>query len=486
MPRSQALEGQAQMSFMRVPVSVEQKFKYAGVNEISEPLKVPVLARSKLAMLRDSLDSAKTAKPLRDSLIKLARTERAKEIVATKDRECAATGAYTQLQRRYEGNVTVSTRIPCDSAALANSPELPGSIYDKGEETFGSAERDMLIKSLGFGLQAGWAPQKPVFEYGLGLSRYNRVEGLSSGLRVSSVLGLGYTAAIGARYSLADKQLNGELSLARSNGRSTLHGSVYRRLEAANDWGSPLSFGASLGSLLYARDEGAYYRTKGVEFGGTHPTLGALEWRVFAEQQSTANVNSRWTLFGGGNDSRFIANPTANEATEFGGSIRLRNSYGLDPEGFRASTDVRAEAAGGDFGYGRALADFSVSHPLSSTLAGSFSASVGSSVGNVPAQRQFYLGGTQTIRGQSALTDVGDAFWMARAEIGAHSVAFRPIVFADLGWAGDRNVWPIKGRPMSGAGVGASFLDGLFRVDVSRGIYPTKQWRLDLYLESKF
>ena len=486
MPRSQALEGQAQMSFMRVPVSVEQKFKYAGVNEISEPLKVPVLARSKLAMLRDSLDSAKTAKPLRDSLIKLARTERAKEIVATKDRECAATGAYTQLQRRYEGNVTVSTRIPCDSAALANSPELPGSIYDKGEETFGSAERDMLIKSLGFGLQAGWAPQKPVFEYGLGLSRYNRVEGLSSGLRVSSVLGLGYTAAIGARYSLADKQLNGELSLARSNGRSTLHGSVYRRLEAANDWGSPLSFGASLGSLLYARDEGAYYRTKGVEFGGTHPTLGALEWRVFAEQQSTANVNSRWTLFGGGNDSRFIANPTANEATEFGGSIRLRNSYGLDPEGFRASTDVRAEAAGGDFGYGRALADFSVSHPLSSTLAGSFSASVGSSVGNVPAQRQFYLGGTQTIRGQTALTDVGDAFWMARAEIGAHSVAFRPIVFADLGWAGDRNVWPIKGRPMSGAGVGASFLDGLFRVDVSRGIYPTKQWRLDLYLESKF
>jgi hemolysin activation/secretion protein len=261
---------------------------------------------------------------------------------------------------------------------------------------------------------------------------------------------------------------------------------VYRRLEAANDWGSPLSFGASLGSLLYARDEGAYYRTRGAEFGGTHPSLGALEWRVFAEQQTTANVNSRWTLFGGGNDSRFIANPPANKATEFGGSIRLRNSYGLDPEGFRASTDVRAEAAGGDFGYGRALADFTVSHPLSSTLAGSFSASVGSSVGKVPTQRQFYLGGTQTIRGQSALTGVGDAFWMARAEIGAHSVVFRPIVFADLGWAGDRNNWKINDRPMSGAGVGASFLDGLFRVDLARGMYPAKQWRLDLYLESKF
>ena len=41
-------------------------------------------------------------------------------------------------------------------------------------------------------------------------------------------------------------------------------------------------------------------------------------------------------------------------------------------------------------------------------------------------------------------------------------------------------------RPMSGAGVGVSFLDGLFRFDVARGIYPLKQFRADLYLEAKF
>lgn len=486
MPRSQALEGQAQVSFMRVPVSVEQKFKYASVNELAAPLPVPVVQRSRFAMLRDSLDSAKTPKPQRDSLLNKARTERAKEIVATRERECAATGSYTQLARRYEGNVTVATTIPCDSAKLANSPELPGSIYDKGEELFGSADRDMLVKALSFGLQPGWAPQKPVLEYGLAFSRYNRIEGLSSGARLSSVLGQGYTAAIGARYGVADKQLNGDFTMSRSNGRSTIRATVYRRLEASNDWGTPLSFGASLASLLYGRDEGAYYRTWGAEFGGTHPTLGALEWRVFAEQQWTASLNSRWTLFGGGSDSRFIANPPANKATEFGGSLRVLTNYGLDPDGLRASTDFRAEAAGGDFGYGRALADFTIAHPLSSALAGSFSASIGSSLGQVPAQRQFYLGGTQTIRGQTALTGVGDAFWMTRAEIGARSVAFRPIVFADLGWAGDRNNWKIAGRPLSGAGVGASFLDGLFRADLARGIYPARQWRLDLYLEAKF
>jgi len=39
---------------------------------------------------------------------------------------------------------------------------------------------------------------------------------------------------------------------------------------------------------------------------------------------------------------------------------------------------------------------------------------------------------------------------------------------------------------MSGVGVGVSFLDGMFRFDVARGIYPKKQFRVDLSLESVF
>ena len=41
-------------------------------------------------------------------------------------------------------------------------------------------------------------------------------------------------------------------------------------------------------------------------------------------------------------------------------------------------------------------------------------------------------------------------------------------------------------KPMSGVGVGVSFLDGMFRFDVARGIYPKKQFRVDLSLESVF
>ena len=31
-----------------------------------------------------------------------------------------------------------------------------------------------------------------------------------------------------------------------------------------------------------------------------------------------------------------------------------------------------------------------------------------------------------------------------------------------------------------------SLLDGLFRMDIARGLYPAKQWRLDFHLDAKF
>jgi hypothetical protein len=60
------------------------------------------------------------------------------------------------------------------------------------------------------------------------------------------------------------------------------------------------------------------------------------------------------------------------------------------------------------------------------------------------------------------------------------------VVFGDVGWVGDRDAMREVGRPMSGVGVGVSFLDGLMRFDVARGIYPRKQWRVDFYLDAIF
>jgi hypothetical protein len=252
------------------------------------------------------------------------------------------------------------------------------------------------------------------------------------------------------------------------------------------DWGTPLSFGASLASLLYARDEGAYFRTWGAELAGSHPTWGSVDWRLFAEQQWKADVNTRWSLFGGGNDARFIANPPAQKASEIGGSVRLHSSVGLDPDGFRLLTDARAEAEGGDFSFARGMFDATLSHALGKQLAGSLTAGAGYSGGTVPVQRLFYLGGLQTVRGETALTASGDAYWLTRAELGFGGVSARTILFGDVGWAGDRRNWSTPGRPLSGAGVGYSMLDGLVRFDLARGLFPAKQWRADVYLEARF
>jgi hypothetical protein len=39
---------------------------------------------------------------------------------------------------------------------------------------------------------------------------------------------------------------------------------------------------------------------------------------------------------------------------------------------------------------------------------------------------------------------------------------------------------------MSGVGAGASVMDGLIRFDVARGLFPRKQWRVDMYVEARF
>lgn len=485
LPRTQSLEGNAQITFIRVPVSFEQRFTYETVNGLDSVPPMPPPERSRVVVLRDSLREAGVESLVRDSLVRIARRERTQEIAAERERSCAAVGSYTSYRTRYEGTLRVAVHVPCDSAKLANSPDLPASIYDANDELFGASERADLMKALTFGLQPGWGPQMPELGYGLAQTRYNRVEGLSTSLTATSALGKGFTASLEARGSFADRQLNGEAALWRSNGRSELRASVYRRLQASDDWGNPLSFGASLSSLFYARDEGAYYRAWGGELTRAPLETGGIEWRVFGEQQWGDSVHSRWTLFGGGNDTRFIPNPMASRVTHIGASMRKRDQWGINPDGFRLMSDFRAEVAGGDSNYVRGLFDMTATTSFW-RVATALTVSAGAADGALPPQRLFYLGGTQTIRGQTALTASGNSFWMARGEIGTRNTATRTVVFGDLGWAGRREDWNRPGRPLAGAGIGWSFLDGLIRADVARGLWPAKQWRFDLKLDTRF
>lgn len=486
LPRVQGAEFWARVGLMRMPIKVEQRYRYESVNAFDSLTAIPTVPRFDYDSLRDSLrgaglDSAAVRRAVRERYRLRDSTQKADRAA-----QCATKGSYTTYQSRYEeARLALAVEVPCDRDKLWHSPELPPSIYDAGEELFGATEREELLKALDFGLQPAWGVQRPTFEYGLSFTRFNRIEGLSSGVASELALGKGYTAGLTARASLADAQLNGEFGLSRSNGRRVVRGTVYRRLVPSHDFGDPYTVGASLDALLFGRDEGFYHRAWGVELSGARPLRGGLEWRLFGEEQWSADVESRWSLFGGANDPSLGPNVVAERGRIAGAALRWRGSRGLDPAGWRLQGDVRLEGAGGDFEYARGLIETTVSRGLGRAAA-SVTAAVGTSTGDLPSQRHFFLGGLHSVRGQEPGTGVGEAFWMGRLEIGTNVAAARPVIFGDLGWAGPRDGWGRDQRPMAGVGAGVSFLDGMIRVDLARGIYPEWNTRFGLYFEARF
>lgn len=483
MPRVQTVEGRARMGPTHASFSVEQTFRYASVN-VADSL--PPIAIASLS------DSARQAR--RDSLRAARRAERrdGREHGDTVDMEslhCARGDTIVRQQLRHDGALPIEIRIPCDTAALAHSPELPPSIFDSGEETFGVPDRDAVLKSLGLGVQPGWSPLSPALHYGLedGLTRYNRVEGLSVGARLDEQFGAGLTGSLTGRFGVADFQPGVDLQVSRSDGVRTLSLGAYRRLVPVNPWGDPLSLGSSIGALTLGNDDAFYYRSWGVELGGRHDGAATIQWRAFAEEERNAQVNTEFSLYHalGARDGA-PPNIRAARAGEAGGALSVHDAFGLNPTGWRLGLGAALEGAGGTFDYGRGSLEATVSRGLGASWSASVSASAGTSVGTVPPQRLWYLGGTQTVRGQIVGEQSGDAYWFSRTELAYGLVSVRPTVFFDAGWAGSRSDWWSEGRPITGAGVGLSLLDGMLHVDLAHGIAPSRSWRGAMYLDARF
>lgn len=498
LPRLESITGLMRIGFMRAPFTREESYRYASVNGTDS---LPPIFGS-------ASDSARSAEPdstrrmheraMRDAMHDSTVGAREKRKAEREQRDestsefgtlrCSPGDTITRHSVRYGGALPILVRIPCDTVSLVHSKEFSPSIYDAGDELFGTRDREELEKSLGLGLQPGWDPQRATIHYGVdrGMLRYNRVEALSAGVLVESTLGKGYTANASARIGIADWQPNLEAHLLRGNGDRTYSLGAYRRLNSANDWGDPLSVGSSISALLWSHDEGFYFRSAGAELVSTTSRANAFTWRVFAERQDDAEKHtnfSLWHLFGG---AGFLPNIRAQSASELGGGAQYQFSSGLDPAGLRTAVGVRGEGATGTFDYARASAEATAMHGLGARLDGALTASAGSSVGSVPVQRFWFLGGVATVRGQEPSTQAGDAYWLGRAEIGRTFTGFRPTIFYDIGWAGARADFAGSARPISGAGVGIAAFDGLVRFDIAHGINPNHAWRADLYTSARF
>ncbi|HET9425893.1 MAG TPA: hypothetical protein VFO55_11015 [Gemmatimonadaceae bacterium] len=545
LPRMRSMTGDALFVFARVPMSIEQRFEYRSVNA---DLDLPKIDSTKLPeytppeVFEMRADSIRRADSTRKAMLAaLSPADRAvaedsirrhRDSVSARNRArrdssgrsrqaildavadslerglpaagaqlntrngeaCDSTGFRTIYRRRFESRMPVAVRVPCDLNKLINSPDLPPSIYDSGEELFSTRDRDEMMKEAltladqaPFSLGLPGRLPRPTLAFGLPMTRFNRVEGLSTGIAVDQQLGAGLSVGGTLRFGLSDKVPNVEINAKRSNLTKTIGISGYHRLAVANDWGNPLSFGSSFSALIFGKDEGFYYRATGADASWTRGIDSKVEWRLFAERHASVGVNTQTALVHRSSTDTFPSNVAARADMFVGSSLNLVHNHGLDPRGFRAFTLARLEGATSDSAYGRGALELNLSTGLPFRSIVGLTLSGGTSVGALPPQRRWYLGGTHTVRGQSADTaQSGNAYWLTRLELARDNRYRKSSLFADLGWAGDRNDIANVGRPLSGVGYGESIFDGIVRWDIARGLYPRKQWRFDVYLEARF
>jgi hypothetical protein len=469
LPRLQAVTGRIQVGVMRSPFEVFESFSYASVNGTE---RLPEIVIDTLA-----------TRPKTEVEITIG-GKKEHDHVANGFGDCAPGDTMTHTEMRYNRSVPVAVRIPCDTTALATSPALPASIFDPADELFGADERKELEKELEWGLTPEWSPRAMDFSIlERGMLRYNRVEGLSAGGEITQELGAGMSWRAAGRIGHADLEPNVDLRITRGDAVRGISLGAYRRLAVVDDWGAPLGLGNSVNALLFGRDEGFYYRATGLELAGVN---GPAEWRLFAERQQNAPVETQFSLPHAINGLRFRENILATRGDIAGASVRIPFAFGLDPQAFRLSGAVRGEGAGGDFEFVRGSVEATMTRALPGRLAGALTMSGGTSSGDVPAQRLWHLGGTHTVRGHSIATAGGDAYWLGRGELSTDRLTFRPVVFFDAGWAGSRDDWAHPGKPLLGAGLGWSVLEGLVRFDLAKGIRPNRGVRASLYLDANF
>jgi hypothetical protein len=330
-----------------------------------------------------------------------------------------------------------------------------------------------------------WWPGWPAVRVSVASARYNRIEALSLPVVAGWSVGEDRRVAALLRLGIADIVPNGEVEFTIERASRSRSVAVFHRLVAANEWGNPLALGASLGSLVIGRDDGFYYRVGGAELRVVDSARSTIEVRAFVERHRTALVKNDFSLADIFGERPFAPNFAADEGDMAGLSLLVSGSAGEVATELRLFGEVKLEAAFGDFDYTRGMFEAIVSHPLFGELLPSLTVSAGGSGGTLPAQRNWFLGGSRSARGQRAGAFVGDAFWMTQAELGTLNVFMRPALFFDAAWAGPRKNFSSPGRVATGAGLGFSFFDGSLRFDLAKGISHGKAVRGTLYFEAR-
>ncbi|CAN5773330.1 hypothetical protein BH23GEM10_BH23GEM10_06930 [soil metagenome] len=385
--------------------------------------------------------------------------------------------------------------MPTDSVSLLDSDLLPPPIWKDAPGFFTEGEIEQLARRIERlpgpqvvvrpPLRFGWGWGEP------GMLRYNRVEALSLGARVTQPLPLFGTelTAVG-RIGIGDLRPNVELAASRETTRRTLNLRAYHALASVAADNRAFGFGNSVSALLLGRDEGEYYRATGAALTWAPPAMRRQSWDVtgYVEDQRAVERNTQVALPRVWSDAVFRPNIVADEAVQYGAALRVRPWWGTDAAAAQAGIDVQLQAEAGDYQHARGSVTLRAAAPLFPGVRVGLEAAVGSTEGDVPVQRLFYLSGASTVRGYEPSTVTGTSMARARLEI-ARAYPFANLAaFSDWGWAGDRD--DIRSSNVRRAnerlavGIGASLLDGFVRLDLAHGLYAPRGWRVDLHMDA--
>jgi hypothetical protein len=396
---------------------------------------------------------------------------------------CQGRAGCRCTRRRCRNAVVI---IPDDTGSLLVSPLLPRSFDDEGP-FLSSAEARELGRAVGLLPQTPWHAHAPSLRFGPGgngLIRFNRIEGLSLGARLGLDFGR-LTSDVTARVGAADWWPNVEVGLGHETPDVSLRLAGYRRLAAANPDARPLGIGNSLGALVLGRDDGVYYYSWGGELVlRPAPTAArSYEWRLFTEWQRPADKETDLSVPHLLRERHlFRPNVRADAAREFGTSLVLRGARGVSTRGITIGAELAMAASLGTYDFARGSLTTRLTAPLPGRLLGALELAAGATGGPAPVQGLWYLGGPATLRGYAGGAIAGPDFWRARVEVANASPGVRLAAFGDAGWAGVGTSFT-TGRPLCAVGMGASFLDGIIRVDLARALVSPKEWRMDFYVD---
>ncbi len=505
LPRSMRMEGEAGAGIVKVPVSMDLSYRIESVTMAKDEVAIETDPAATQARTDSSPRRAATDPADPRSGLKEVHFETRAEAMAfiagllSGDDDVAyelMSDRETAVRERESFLI-----VPEERSLVAESPHLPPPIWkdalgfpsdDELEDYMRSLADlpDVPVQAIPLVFNWGWARPD--------LVRYNRVEGPALGGRFESALSGRHSLGVSGFFGFADLTPKVRLDLQRSTVRRRMTLGAFHELRPTDPDGGYLGFGNSLNAFLFGRDDGEYYRATGADLTWRPPD-GARESRLlraYVERQASVASETDFALFRAfDGDGTFRPNLDAHHVEEAGAELRLSPWWGHDPAGAQFGLELHGRWAtwrhtGEDArtDYQQASATLRAILPVRGDGWRRWNVGVeaagGTTRGDAPVQRSWFLGAAGTLRGYPASVLSGLSFSRGRVEVSRTFEAGSGILFGDAGWAGDRDHFRTDDI-LYGVGIGGSLMDGLIRVDLSQGLKgPDKGFRIELYLDA--